>query len=357
MKNLGELSTYEFDLPEHLIAQAPAKVRHESRLLVLDRKTGAITHTVFKEIGEFLKPSDVLVANNTKVLRARLVGSRLRDEGGKWVKGGKVEFLLLARTNDPLEWEGAFHASVKHRPGIRFSIPSANGEPLLGEIVRGASDSPSGTVVARFNRDPLSGDLGEVPFPPYIRDHSRENQDRYETTYAKVEGSAAAPTAGFHFSEELIDQLKNRGMAWEELTLNVGLGTFRPVKTDQISDHVMHEESFHIDPEVAARIQAAKKRAQRVVAIGTTSVRALETAWDGNALRTGDQVSRAFFYPGGPQSIRLVDAMVTNFHLPGSTLLMLVASFAGLENTLNAYRVAIEKEYRFYSFGDAMLIL
>lgn len=351
------LSSYQYELPERLIAQHPLQRRDESRLLVLDRSKKKITHAKFRDLPEFLESGNLVVANNTKVLKARLLGNRIAgfSKEGSPELGGKVEFLMLEEL-EPLVWEGAFHAAAKHKPGVRFFISTPDGKGLTGELIRGASESKTGTVVARFDRDPVASGAGEIPLPPYVeRSPVDQDLDRYQTVYAREEGSAAAPTAGLHFTEELRQQLVQSGILWDEVTLHVGLGTFRPVKASDIREHAMHEERFSISRETAQRIQKQKQAGGRIVAVGTTVVRTLESAFSGKEAPHFSGRTSLFIYPG--YEFRAVGAMITNFHLPGSTLLMLVCAFGGRDFILKAYREAVRNEYRFFSYGDAMLIL
>jgi S-adenosylmethionine:tRNA ribosyltransferase-isomerase len=363
------LETYHYELPEELIAQTPAEPRDSSRLFVLHRAEKRWEHRRFTDLPEYLDSDDVVVVNNTAVIRARLVGQRLREEQGRWVEGGRVEFVML----EPMPhlgqwtWEGLFHASAKYVPGLRFKIPTHDGSELIGELVRGSADSPTGTVVAQFNRDPLQTEAGEVPLPKYIQrspgggDAATQSQDAhsYQTVYAREKGSAAAPTAGLHFTDRVIDAIKQKGASWEELTLHVGIGTFRPVKDSNIAAHSMHEERYWVTDETAGQITAAKRAGKRLLAVGTTSVRTLESAWDPRErlLRSGSGRTALFLRPGTGPGFQVVDRMLTNFHLPQSTLIMLVCAFAGTEFTLAAYREAVKERYRFFSYGDAMLIL
>lgn len=360
------LKDYHFDLPGHLIAQKPVTPRDASRLMVVDRATGEIQHRVFRELPEILDSDDLLVVNNSRVMPARLLGRRIHDSGEK---GGRVEFLLLEEV-EPRVWEGMFHASAKHRPGLRFEIPTPEGEPICGEILRGAKESSTGTVVARFDRDPLASGAGSMPLPPYITRGSakeegaspqrnvEEGEDliRYQTVYAEALGSAAAPTAGLHFTEELFERLAEKGVDRMEVTLHVGLGTFRPVKSGDIRQHAMHSERFEVSEDFSRRYEWAREKGKRIVAVGTTSVRTLESAFEGGRLQPGVRRTEIFLYPGG-RPIQAFDRLITNFHLPESTLLMLVSAFAGRELMMKAYEEAIQKEYRFFSYGDAMLIL
>lgn len=353
-----DLQTYYFDLPQELIAQFPVSPRDSSRLLVVNRSTQSIEHRHFVDLPEYLHSGDLLVANNTQVIQARLLGHRLLENNQK---GGAIEFLML-ENRGPHIWEGAFRASAKHKPGVVFEIPTPDQKGLRGKIIRGADESPSGTIWVEFDRDPLESGAGEIPLPHYI-ERSPEHSDlqNYQTIYAKNLGSAAAPTAGLHFSAPMLSQLNKKGVNWSELTLHVGLGTFRPVKTKDIRSHVMHEEQFEISPELTERIQMTHRKKNRVIAVGTTSVRALESAWSkkDNGLKSGKGRTGIFIYPGSEQfsQFNVVDGLITNFHLPSSTLLMLVCTLGGTELILRAYREAVERKYRFFSYGDAMLIV
>lgn len=352
------LSDYDFVLPASQIAQVPLHPRDSSRLLVLHKKEKRWEHRQFKDLPEYLDSNDLIVANNTSVIKARLLGSRIRVENGVSIQGGKVEFVLLEEL-EPFVWEGLFHASAKYLPGLKFEIPTPDGLGLQGELIRGSAESPSGTVVARFNRNPLSSGAGELPLPHYIeRAPGSEDLVDYQTVYAKTAGSAAAPTAGLHFTSEILSQLKTKGVQWNELTLHVGLGTFRPVKTEVIAQHVMHQERYEVSDESAHLITNWKRSGKRVLAVGTTSVRTLESAWDVQAslLRAGRGRTEIFIRPGHFE-FRVVDRLLTNFHLPKSTLLMLVSTFADREFVLAAYEEAVRERYRFFSYGDAMLIL
>jgi S-adenosylmethionine:tRNA ribosyltransferase-isomerase len=359
--DLQKLDSYDYVLPERLIAQKPAEPRDASRLLVIDRARGTWEHRKFTDLPNYLSSQDLIVANNTRVIKARLLGHRLREEklgrGTHWVAGGKVEFVMLEEVG-PLTWEGLFHASAKYVRGLRFEVPTPDGKGLQGELVRGSAESPSGTVVARFDRDPIQSGAGELPLPHYIHREKpgHEDESSYQTVYARHFGSAAAPTAGLHFTDRVLSRLREKGVAWEELTLHVGLGTFRPVKENDVSRHVMHEERYEISPEAASRITQAKREGKRILAVGTTSVRTLESAWEEDHLKSGPGRTSIFIRPGAHQWM-VVDRLLTNFHLPKSTLLMLVSSFAGRELILSAYQDAVKHEYRFFSYGDSMLIL
>jgi S-adenosylmethionine:tRNA ribosyltransferase-isomerase len=369
--DLNSLSAYDFNLPPERIAQSPASPRDQSRLLVLDRASGSWEHKRFTDIPEYFDSSDVLVANNTQVIKARLLGHRLVEEGDGFRPGGKVEFVLLEEL-EPLVWEGLFHASAKYNPGLCFEIPTPDGRGLRGVLIKGSKDSPHGTVVAEFDFDPVSSGAGELPLPHYIdrveSAPSAGDEASYQTVYAKVPGSAAAPTAGLHFTPQVLDRLKEQGSEWEEVTLNVGLGTFRPVKESEISKHLMHEERYEISDEVARRLSLAKFQGKRLTAVGTTSVRTLESAWRAAAAPdpSGRQPIRHFESGVGRTSLfirpehytfQAVDRLITNFHLPRSTLLMLVCTFAGRDLVMAAYEEAIREGYRFFSYGDAMLII
>lgn len=352
------LSEYDYHLPEELIAQQAASPRDRARLLVIHRAEQRWEHRTFRDLPRFLDSKDLLVANNTRVLKARLLGKRiLPGEGKDGKEGGKVEFVMLEERG-PRTWEGLFHASAKYLPGLEFQVPTPDGRGIRGRLVRGSAESPSGNVVAEFDRDPIEADAGELPLPKYIqrRAPTREDEERYQTIYAKERGSAAAPTAGLHFTDQVLADLRAKGIAWEEITLHVGVGTFRPVKTEDIAAHVMHEEAYRIPSDVAQRISDAKSAGRRIVAVGTTSVRTLESGWSDGRLQSGTRRTSLFIRPGHHR-FRVVDRMITNFHLPKSTLLMLVCAFAGRELVLDAYRDAIREKYRFFSFGDAMLIL
>lgn len=349
-----KLSDYDYRLPEELIAQQPAEPRDSSRLLVIHRREGRWEHRRFSDLPSYLDAQDLLVANNTKVLKARLVGNRLMPDAKL---GGRVEFVLLEELGSRT-WEGLFHASAKYLPGLEFQIPTPDGRGIRGKLIRGSGESPSGTVVAEFDRDPIEADAGEIPLPKYIEREKPTDADRerYQTVYAKEQGSAAAPTAGLHFTPEVMAKLKDRGVGWTEVTLHVGVGTFRPVKTEDISAHVMHEERYRIENSVAREITDAKTQGRRIVAVGTTSVRTLESAWREGALQSGTHRTQMFIRPGHHE-FYVVDRMITNFHLPKSTLLMLVCAFAGCDLMLAAYEEAVKEKYRFFSYGDAMLIL
>lgn len=337
-------SDFYYDLPEELIAQDPLEDRASSRLLVLNKKTGEIEHTIFKNIKNYLKKGDCLVINNTKVIPARLIGEK---EGS----GGKVEFLLLKKISLDT-WEIIVKPGKKARWGARVSF---GGGLLTAEVIEVL---PDGNRIVKFFYDGVFENvldkLGQMPLPPYIT-HALKDKNRYQTVYAKNDGSAAAPTAGLHFTKELLTEIKEMGVYIAELTLHVGLGTFRPVKVDDVESHVMHSEYYKIDEENAEIINNAKKNGGRIISVGTTSTRVLETVADENGHMTAKSgETKIFIYP--PYKYKIVDALITNFHLPESTLLMLVSALAGKENIDRAYKQAVEMKYRFFSFGDAMFI-
>lgn len=338
-------SDFNYHLPEELIAQTAIEPRDSSRLLVLHRSDGRIEHRTFREIGEYLDPGDLLVANETRVIPARLRAHKIPS-------GGKVELLLLAR-RDIKTWE----VLVKGRqvlPCQRLGIVDAQGEVVLYGTV--ASISDSGGRLIRFDiplEEHLAG-LGTVPLPPYIH-QPLANPDRYQTVYAQTAGSVAAPTAGLHFTPSLLQDLQAKGISWATVTLHIGLDTFRPVSEPTVEEHQIHTEFCHLSRSVADQINCTKVNGRRVVAVGTTTVRVLETAACGNKVQAWDGQTKLFIYPG--YSFRIVDALITNFHLPQSSLLMLVSAMAGLNRIHTAYAEAIRQRYRFYSLGDSMLIL
>ena len=336
-------SDFYYDLPEELIAQTPVYPRDGSRLLVYDRKKDEVSHRIFRDIGDYLQKGDVLVVNNTKVYPARIYA--------RTAHGGKAEILLLKRIN-LTDWEVLVKPGKKCREGTVLTV----GEELSAEIL---SRTEEGGRIVRFRFEGVFEDVlsrvGEMPLPPYIHEKLRD-QSRYQTVYCKEEGSAAAPTAGLHFTLELMDALRAKGVEFVEVNLNVGLGTFRPVKVEDVMAHKMHTESYSVSEEAAERINAAKREGRRVIAVGTTSVRTLESAADENGVvRACRGDTDIFIYP--PYRFKVADGLVTNFHLPESTLIMLVAAFTSRETTLELYELAVREKYRFFSFGDAMLIL
>lgn len=342
MIDYKSLDTYDYHLPENLIAQTPLEKRDDSRLLIFDRKTKDMYHRHFKDITDFLKKGDVLVVNNTRVLPARLMAKK--------DTGANVEILLLKRINLN-DWE------VLLKPGKRVKIGTilTISDELKCELIEIKQD---GNRVVRFHYNGVFEEIlnrvGSMPLPHYIHEKLKDNE-RYQTVYNKVLGSAAAPTAGLHFTPELMKNILDMGIEILELTLDVGLGTFRPCKEKDITKHVMHTEHYRLTQDVADKINKAKIENRRIIAVGTTSVRTLETvAQNGMPLEASEGETSIFIYP--PYEFKVVDALITNFHLPKSTLLMLVSAFAGYENTMNIYETAVENQYRFFSFGDAMFI-
>lgn len=343
---MNELKTsdFYFDLPEELIAQDPLEDRSSSRLLMLNKKTGETEHHIFKEIIDYLNPGDCLVLNNTKVIPARLLG--VKED-----TGAAVEVLLLKRRDNDV-WETLVKPGKKCRPGARISFGNGILKAEVLEVVE------EGNRLIHFEYEGIWEEvldsLGEMPLPPYIT-HKLQDKNRYQTVYAKYEGSAAAPTAGLHFTPELLKQIEEKGVDIAYVTLHVGLGTFRPVKVDNILEHHMHSEYYQISREAADKINRAKDNGNRVICVGTTSTRTVESAADENGrLQECCDNTEIFIYPG--YRFKVLDALITNFHLPESTLVMLVSALAGRENVLNAYKEAVEERYRFFSFGDAMFI-
>lgn len=338
-------SDFYYDLPKELIAQDPLEDRSSSRLLVLHRKSGRVEHRVFTDIVEYLKPGDCLVRNNTKVIPARLYGTRVDT-------GATIELLLLKRMENDV-WETLVKPGKKARQGAVISF----GDGILtGEIIDVKED---GNRLIQFRYEGIFEEildqLGQMPLPPYIT-HTLKDKNRYQTVYAKYEGSAAAPTAGLHFTEELFRKLEEKGVLVANVTLHVGLGTFRPVKVDDVSKHHMHTESYQVTKEEADKINKAKQAGGRIVCVGTTSCRTIESAADENGvLKPGQGDTDIFIYPG--YSFKMMDVLITNFHLPESTLLMLVSALAGKEQVMRVYEEAVQERYRFFSFGDAMIIL
>lgn len=338
---------YYYDLPEELIAQDPLTDRTSSRLMILDRKTGSIEHKHFYDIINYLNKGDLLVLNNTKVIPARLYG--VKEE-----TGAVIEVLLLKRLEDKeSSWECLVKPGKKARVGARISF----GDGILkGEIVDVIEE---GNRIIRFEYDGIFEEildkLGEMPLPPYIH-NKLEDKSRYQTVYAKFEGSAAAPTAGLHFTKDLLGKLEEKGVEIRFVTLHVGLGTFRPVKEDNLLNHHMHTEFCQVDKETADAVNKAKAEGRRVICVGTTSVRTVESmSPTKGVLEAGSKDTDIFIYPG--YEFKIPDGLITNFHLPESTLIMLVSAFASRENVLNAYKEAVNEKYRFFSFGDAMLII
>ena len=338
------IKEFYYDLPEELIAQDPLVDRSSSRLLTLDKNSGAFSHHVFRDIVDYLNPGDCLVVNNTKVIPARLMGEK---EG----TGAGIEVLLLKR-NEGDVWETLVKPGKKARPGARISF---GGGLLVGEVVDIVEE---GNRLIKFEYDGIFEEildqLGQMPLPPYIT-HGLEDKNRYQTVYAKHNGSAAAPTAGLHFTPEVLEKIKAKGVKVAEVTLHVGLGTFRPVKVENILEHHMHSEFYMVEEDQAAIINETKKNGGRVICVGTTSCRTLESATgEDGILKAGSGWTEIFIYPG--YQFKILDALITNFHLPESTLLMLISALAGRDNVMAAYEEAVKERYRFFSFGDAMFI-
>lgn len=337
-------SDFYYDLPKELIAQTPLSDRSSSRLLVLDKNNGEIIHSHFKNIIDYLNPGDCLVLNDTRVIPARLIGEKEHT-------GGKIEFLLLNRRSER-EWEVILKPGKKAKPGARFVF---GGGKLKAEVLETVND---GNRIVRFEYDGLFenvlDELGEMPLPPYIT-AKLEDKDRYQTVYSKHNGSAAAPTAGLHFTDELLNEIRKKGIKTAFLTLHVGLGTFRPVKVDDVENHKMHSEFYAVNKETAETVNSVRKNGGRIISVGTTSTRVLETVADENG-NIGEATgwTDIFIYP--PYKFKCVDALITNFHLPESTLMMLVSAFSSKEIIMNAYSEAVKERYRFFSFGDAMFI-
>jgi S-adenosylmethionine:tRNA ribosyltransferase-isomerase len=345
-RGLG-VENFDYELPAELIAQVPVEPRDGSRLLVLDRSDGAIQHTVFRELPRLLRPGDLLVANESRVLPARLFGEK--------ATGGRVEVLLL-RQREARTWE-ALVRGKGIRPGtlLRFGPPEqALSARVTDMLVHGGR-------LLEFDEpvEPRLPELGSMPLPPYIQTELAD-RERYQTVYGKTAGSAAAPTAGLHFTSELLDRLQSMGVEWATVTLHVGLDTFRPVQVEDVATHQMHSEWYELRPEVAEALNRARAERRRIIAVGTTTVRVLETVGQaaeaaGTPILPAFGDTNIFIYP--PYHFRVVDGLITNFHLPRSTLLMLVSALAGREQILHAYREAVHQRYRFFSFGDAMLIM
>jgi len=338
-------SDFYYDLPEELIAQDPLEDRTASRLLVLDRKTGAVKHKIFSDVIDYLNEGDCLVINNTRVIPARLIGEK---EG----TGGKVEVLLLKRRANDV-WETLVKPGKKLRPGAKITFGDGRLRAEVLEVVE------EGNRLVKFHYEGIFEEildsLGEMPLPPYIT-HKLEDKEMYQTVYAKFDGSAAAPTAGLHFTKELLNKIEEKGIKIASITLHVGLGTFRPVKVDDVNNHHMHTEWYEVNTEAADIINETKRNGGRVICVGTTSCRTIESVADDNGYmkaKTGE--TDIFIYPG--YKFKVMDGLITNFHLPESTLVMLVSAFAGKENVLSAYETAVKERYRFFSFGDAMILI
>jgi len=339
-----DVKDFYFDLPEELIAQDPLEDRSASRLLVLNKETGEMEHKHFRDILSYLNPGDCLVINDTKVIPARLFGVK---EG----TDAKIEILLLKRRENDI-WETLVKPGKKAKPGTVIHF----GDGLLKGTVLDVVDEGNRLIQFSYEGifEEILDQLGQMPLPPYIK-HQLKDKNRYQTVYAKHEGSAAAPTAGLHFTEELLAQIEEMGVKIAHVTLHVGLGTFRPVKVDDILDHHMHSEFYIVEEEEAKKINDTKRDGGRVICVGTTSCRTLESATgDDGILKAGSGWTEIFIYPG--YQFKILDALITNFHLPESTLVMLVSALAGREHILNAYQEAVNQRYRFFSFGDAMFI-
>lgn len=339
-----KVSDFNYNLPKELIAQVPIKNRDQSRLMVLDRKNKTIENKIFKDIIDYLEPGDCLVRNNTKVIPARLYG--LKEE-----TGANVEFLLLKRIEGDI-WEVMVKPGKKLMPGARVNFGNGALKAEILEKLDGGNRKVKFEYSGIFNE--ILNEIGLMPLPPYIHEKLKE-KDRYQTVYAKYEGSAAAPTAGLHFTDKLFEKLKEKGVEVANVTLHVGIGTFRPVKVENIEEHDMHSEHFYIKAEDAEKINKAKKEGHRVIAVGTTSCRVLESIADENGyVKEVEGDTSIFIYPG--YKFKCLDALITNFHLPESTLIMLVSALAGKDFIMQAYEEAVKEQYKFFSFGDAMFI-
>lgn len=333
-----------YELPSELIAQEPIKERSSSRLLVLDKETGEIEHKIFSDILEYLSPGDCLVLNDTRVIPARLLGEKADTKG-------KIEFVLLKRISGDV-WEVILKPGKRAKPGARFIFGEGRLEAEILEVL------DEGNRLVRFEYkgvfEEVLDQIGVIPLPPYIT-KKLEDSERYQTVYSRYKGSAAAPTAGLHFTNELLDKIQSKGVKLAYITLHVGLGTFRPVKTEEIIKHKMHSEYYSVGEKAAQMINDTRRNGGKVIAVGTTSCRVLETVSDKNGMmKAAEGWTEIFIYPG--YKFKCIDALITNFHLPESTLIMLVSAFAGRENILAAYRNAVKERYRFFSFGDAMFI-
>ena len=339
-----KVEDFNYELPEELIAQTPIEKRDESRLMVLNREKQTIEHKTFKEIIDYLKPGDCLVRNNTKVIPARLYGKK--------ATGAKIEFLLLNRIEEDT-WECIVKPGHKLKPGTEVEFGEGILKAIILEVMEGGTRKVAFHYEGIFNE--ILDKIGLMPLPPYIHERLKE-KDRYQTVYAKYEGSAAAPTAGLHFTEELLQQIKDKGVEIANVTLHVGIGTFRPVKVENVEEHHMHSEHFYIKQEDADKINKAKENGKRVIAVGTTSCRVLESiANEKGEVKPTEGDTQIFIYPG--YQFKCLDGLITNFHLPESTLIMLVSALAGKDYVMRAYKEAVKEKYRFFSFGDAMFIL
>ena len=339
-----KVSEFNYNLPEELIAQHPYDKRDEARLMILDRENQKYEHKIFRDIIDYLKPGDCLVINNTKVIPARLYGKK--------DTGANVEFLLLKRIEGDV-WEAMVRPGSKIKPGTKVEF----GDGLLKAEVLDVLEGGNRKVKFEYNGifNEILDQIGLMPLPPYIKE-KLEDKDKYQTVYAKYDGSAAAPTAGLHFTKELLEQIKQKGIEVANVTLHVGIGTFRPVKVENIEEHQMHSEHYYIKKEDVEKINKAKQNGNRVIAVGTTSCRVLESVADENGmLKEVEGDTSIFIYPG--YKFKCIDCLITNFHLPESTLIMLVSSLAGKDFVMNAYEEAVKERYKFFSFGDAMIIL
>ncbi len=343
-KDLTKKSSYFYELPEELIAQYPLEKRDSSRLLYLNKDTGKITHSMFSKLPELLKKDDILVINKTKVIPARLLGKKST--------GINVEIFLLNQLEEDI-WECLVKPGRRLKPSSKVIFS----DTFSAEIIDYAPDGAR--KVKFFHHDTFWNELekiGKVPLPPYIKRNSEESdKNHYQTVYAKVKGSVAAPTAGLHFTKKIFEELNKKGIKILEVTLHVGLGTFRPVKTENILEHSMHKEYCEVSHETADIINQAKNDNKRIIAVGTTTTRTLESFAENGLLKSGSHFTDIFIYPG--KKLQIIDGLITNFHMPESTLMMLVSAFAGYENIMNAYKIAVKEKYRFFSYGDAMLIL
>ena len=339
-----KVSDFDYDLPERLIAQHPSEKRDESRLMVLNREKQTIEDKVFKDVIDYLNPGDCLVRNNTKVIPARLYGKK--------ETGANVEFLLLKRIHDDT-WEVIVRPGRKLLKGAKVIFGDGILEATIDDVLENGNRQVTFKYDGIFNE--ILDQIGLMPLPPYIKE-KLEDKNRYQTVYAKYDGSAAAPTAGLHFTEELLEKIRQKGVEIANVTLHVGIGTFRPVKVENVEEHDMHSEHYYIKKEDADKINNAKKNGKRIISVGTTSCRVLESIADENGfVKETEGDTSIFIYPG--YKFKCIDSLITNFHLPESTLVMLVSALAGKDFILKAYKEAVEKEYRFFSFGDAMIIL
>ncbi len=340
-----KVADFNYELPKELIAQHPYDKRDEARLMVLNRNEEKIEHKVFKDVIDYLNPGDCLVINNTKVIPARLYGKK--------DTGANVQFLLLKRIEGDT-WEAMVKPGNKLKPGSKVVFGDGVLKATVQEILEGGNRKVEFEYNGIFNE--ILDQIGMMPLPPYITEASREDNEKYQTVYARYEGSAAAPTAGLHFTEELLEKIKEKGVEVANVTLHVGIGTFRPVKVETVEEHEMHSEHYYIKKEDSEKINRAKQNGNRVIAVGTTSCRVLESVADENGMvKEIEGDTSIFIYPG--YKFKCIDSLITNFHLPESTLIMLVSSLAGKDFIMKAYNEAVEKEYKFFSFGDAMIIL